>query len=150
MMEYPVVYDGCEVGTCTVQEQGLYWLLDCRCKFRSDRVERLYSGTTRLAVLEQQGDRMVCSRRLSKRSFPELPPRSGMFSLRPAEEHTPWEGYLLGRPCSGYRKGDMLLFPYAADQPCPCEPLICFFSVRDGFWQLDAREEWVKNEPVGL
>ncbi len=149
MMEYPVVHNGSEVGTCSMQEQGLYWLLECRCGFRSERVERLYSGTTRLAVLEQEGDRLVCRRRLSKRSFPELPPRSGVFSLCPMEAHVPWEGYLLGRKCSGFRKGDTLLFPYAADGPCPCEPLVCFFSVKDGFWQLPVMEEWVKNEPVG-
>ena len=149
MIEYPVVLDGHEIGACTIQEQGLYWLLECRCRLRSERVERLYCGNTRLAVLEQQGDRLVCSRRVSKRSFPELPPRSGMFSLKPMEMYTPWEGELLGRTCRGFRNGDTLLFPYDPDQPCPCEPLICFFSVQDGFWQLPVREEWMQKDPVG-
>ena len=148
MMEYPVVHDGHEIGTCAIQEQGLYWMLECRCMLRSDRVERLDSGTIRLAVLEQQGDHLVCSRKLSKRSHPELLPRSGVFSLRPVEEYTPWEGELLGRKCSGFRHGDMLLFPYAADQPCPCEALICLFTVQDGYWQLPVREEWLQKDPV--
>ncbi len=150
MMVYPVMHNGKEIGACTVSEQGLYWVLECRCRFRSERVERLYSGTTRLAVLEQQGERLVCSRRLSKRSFPDLPPRSGSFSLVPVETHMPWTGSLLGRPCEGFRKGDTLLFPYDAGQPCPCEPLICFFSVKDGFWQLPVREEWLQKDPVGM
>ena len=149
MMEYPVMHDGHEVGTCTVQEQGLYWVLTCRCHLRTDRVERLYSGTTKLAVLEQEGEQLCCSRRLSKRSFPEIPP-GGVFTLRPVEQYAPWEGELLGRACTGFRNGDILLFPYAADRPCPCEPLICFFAVRDGFWQLPAKEEWIKTEPVGI
>ena len=143
MMKYPVVFDGHEVGNCSVQEQGLYWVLDCQCSFCSDHVERLYSGTTRLAVLDQSGDQLVCRRRLSKRSYPEIPPENGRFSLRPVERYVPWEGELLGKKYRGFRREDVLLFPYHADQPCPCEPLICFFSVKDGFWQLPLKEEWI-------
>ena len=150
MMKFPVYFDGCEVGSCSVLDQGLYWMIDCACSFRSDHVERLYCGSNRLAVLEQSGDQLVCRRRLSKRSNPEIPPGNGYFSLRPVKPYEPWDGELLGKKYRGFRTEDTLLFPYHADQPCPCEPLICFFSVKDGFWQLPLREEWTKNEPVGV
>lgn len=136
-MEYPVVHMGQTVGHCTVTEQGLYWLVECQCEILSDRVERLYCGPTRLGVLERDGRNLTCRRRVSKASVPEL---SGAFSLSPYDV---WNGRLLQQPVQCRRQGDTLLFPYEADAPCPCEPLICFFEIKDGFWQLPARPEWL-------
>jgi len=149
MLEYPVVHEGREVGCCTLSEQGLYWVLECSCEVLSDRIERLYSGTKRLGVLEREGDRLFCRRRISKSSTPELPPGTGVFTLVPVEPNQPWHGYILGMELSGYREGDVLLFPYREDQPCPCEPLICFFEVRDGFWRLPMKEEWLHEKTDG-
>ena len=149
MKKYPVMYEGGEVGNCSLEEQGLYWLLECRCQVLSDRIERFYSGTKRLGVLEREGDCLYCRRRLSKSSTPELPPKSGVFTLTPVKTYDPWSGYLLGMELSGFQDGDMLLFPYDSSKPCPCEPLICFFEIRDGFWRLPKNEEWTWKKPDG-
>jgi len=148
-MEYPIIHQGQTVGCCTLSEQGLYWMLDCTCQILSDRVERLYCGTRRLGVLEREGDRLCCKRRLSKASTPELPPAGGFLTLEPTEAREPWSGTLLGQRVSCYREGNTLLFPYTAEEPCPCEPLICFFEVRDGFWRLPMQDEWLNEEPDG-
>ena len=136
-MEFPVVHLGQTIGKCTVTDQGLYWLIECQCEILSDRVERLYYGDARLGVLEKQGKILTCRRRLSKASAPSF---SGRFSLSPDEY---WEGTLLGQQVKCRREGDTLLFPYETDQPCPCEPLICFFEIKDGFWRLPVRKEWL-------
>ena len=149
MMEYPVVHEGRTVGCCTIAEQGLYWQISCSCDLLSDRIERLYCGTKRLGVLEREGDRLCCKKRISKSSTPELPPQSGVLTLTPMESYAPWSGLLLGQPVSCLRDGQMLLFPYREDEPCPCEPLICFFEVRDGYWRLPMNEEWINQKPDG-
>ena len=135
-MEYPVVHQGETVGNCIITEQGLYWYVDCTCRVLSDRIERLYCGTKRLGVLEREGENLTCRRRLSKASTPELPPKSGILTLTPEEPRTVWQGTLLGQELTGFQEGDHLLFPYDETKPCPCEPLICFFEVKDGFWRI--------------
>ena len=136
-MEYPVVHLGQTIGKCTVTEEGLYWHIHCECEILSDQVERLYCGDRKLGVLEKNGRLFTCHRKISKASCPQL---SDMFSLSPQEKPSKT---LLGKPADYVRQGDMLLFPYMEDQPCPCEPLICFFEIKDGYWRLPAREEWV-------
>ena len=145
MMEYPVIHNGQEIGCCQLTEQGLYWNLECSCAVVSDRVERIYCGTRRMGVLEREGERLHCRRRLSRASTPELPPSSGVFTLVPVESYSPWSGRILGKEISGFRDGNTLLFPYDPDQPCPCEPLICFFEIKDNFWRLPIHEEWLKK-----
>lgn len=135
-MEFPVVLDGKQVGRCELWEEGLYWKLVCVTPVFSDRVERLYCGTVRLGVLEKEGDQLTLRRRLSKSAYPMLPPRSGVLTLGPVEQPEVWEGYVLDQYLRGFRRGDTILFPYDPNGPCPCEPLICFFSIQDGFWQL--------------
>jgi len=135
-MEYPIVLEGRTVGNCRVEEQGLYWSLEAVCLLLSDRVERLYSGGRRLGVLEREDDHLILRRRVSRASYPELPPVSGVFSLRPTEQAALWSGTILDQPLTGFRQGAYLLFPYDGDQPCPCEPLFCFFEIKDGFWRL--------------
>ncbi len=142
MLEYPIVHQGKQVGSGRLQDDGLYWIVYGDCGLLSDRVERLYAGEARLGVLEREGDRLTCKRRLSKSSTPELPPKAGVFTLEPKKPLTPWKGRILDWELEGFREGDTLLFPYGADQPCPCEGLICFFSVRDGYWQLPLQPGW--------
>lgn len=144
-MDYPVLHHGNSVGNCSISDLGLYWELECVCSVCSDQVERIYSGMKRIGVLERQGDRLYCRRRVSKSSCPELPPKSGRLTLSPQPDREPWKGTLLGQPMEGYRENEMLLFPYAPDQPCPCEMLICFFEIRDGFWRLPANPEWISS-----
>ena len=136
-MEYPVVLEGKTVGSCVIEDQGLYWWLLCSCQRVSNRVERLYCGKKSVGVLLLEEDRLVLRRRLSKTSMPEFPPVSGVFSLRALSEAVSWSGTVLGYHLEGIRLDDILLFPYFADQPCPCEPLFCFFAIEDGFWKLD-------------
>ena len=135
-MDFPVIADGKIVGNCSLEEQGLYWQIRCTCQNYSDRVERLYCGSTKLGVLLLEETQLVLNRRVSKASMPMLPPVNGVFSLTPMEETYLWEGALAGILCSGFQAGQTLLFPYGADKPCPCEPLFCFFEIRDGFWRL--------------
>lgn len=135
-MDYPVILNNQPVGSCRLEEQGLYWTLECRCQVISDLVERLYCGTTRLGVLEREGEWLTLRRRLSRASYPMLPPRSGVLTLRPVEEAEPWEGWVLDQYLHSVCRGDTLLFPYDPNGPCPCEPLLCFFTIQDGFWQL--------------
>lgn len=135
-MDYPVILENEPVGECRLEEQGLYWALDCRCRLISNLVERLYCGTTRLGVLEKENGRLTLRRRLSRAAYPMLPPKSGVLTLRPVEEPEPWEGWVLDQYLRGVRRGDLLLFPYDSNAPCPCEPLLCFFTIRGGFWQL--------------
>ena len=138
-MEFPVVHLGQTIGKCTVTDQGLYWYIECECEILSDGIERLYCGDRRLGVLERNGSVLTCNRRISKASAPSL---SQVFSLSPQENR---QGTLLGKSVECRREGDMLLFPYAADQPCPCEPLICFFEVKNGFWRLPMKDEWFSS-----
>ena len=145
MMKYPVIYDGQEIGSCQLTEEGLYWSLECTCTVISDKVERIYCGTRRMGVLEREGDRLRCRRRLSRASTPELPPMSGVFTLVPVEPYRPWRGQILGKEISGFRDENFLLFPYDPGQPCPCEPLICFFAIKDNFWRLPIQEEWLQK-----
>lgn len=153
-MELPVMMHDEIVGTCDLEELGLYWNLNCKCKIISDRVERLYVGEKKLGVLEKMDDCLCVKRMLSKASCPELPPQRGYFTLHPEIPEVPmeeecqvketeqlqedelWEGEILGYWLKGKRVGDTLLFPYDEAQPCPCEALMCFFEVRDGFWRL--------------
>lgn len=146
-MDYPVMHEERLVGSCRIERQGLYWLVDCTCEILSDRVERLYCGQRRLGVLEREEDRLVCRRRISVSSAPELPPKTGVLTLSPVQEKERWEGKVLGKMLSGFREGNMLLFPYDAEQPCPCEPLLCFFEIRGGFWRLPIRDEWINEIP---
>ena len=139
-MEFPVVHGGQTVGSCTVTDDGLYWLVECQCEILSDGVERLYCGNRRIDVLERRGKIFTCRRRISKASLPEFP-GMGMFSTSPYEV---WEGRVLGEPIQCLRDGDTLLFSYQEDGPCPVEALICFFSVRDGFWRLPA--QWLSSD----
>ena len=118
-MDYPVIYNGAEIGRCTLEEQGLYWHLTCHCQAVSEQVERLYSGREKLGVLVPGAEGLSLQRRISKSSCRALPPENGQFSLAP-----------------GDAAGQTLRFPYSPDEPCPCPPLFCLFSVAEHFWQL--------------
>ena len=140
------------VGVCTLEDQGLYWRIRCKCNLLSDCVERLYAAERNLGVLEKEGNCLVLSRRLSKSSCPELPPESGVLTLQPVKLQEPepeseppvlepWEGTVQGYPLKGYYQDGCVLFPYKEDEPCPCEPLFCFFEVKDGYWRLPLKTD---------
>lgn len=142
-MEFPVLYQGRPVGTCQVEDLGLYWRFRCRCALLSDRVERLYWGSVRLGVLEREGKALTLDRRLSKQSLPGFPPEDGLLSLEPDLE--PWQGTVLD--CAlprGFQKREgnqtHLLFPFAPDRPFPCMPLFCFFRLDGPYWKLTLDE----------
>ena len=135
-MDIPIVREGKTIGNCVLEPCGLYWQVRARCELLSERVERLYCGARRLGVLEREENALVLRRQVSRASFPELPPKNGVMTLSPTEEAVPWSGAVLGYSLTGFRKGEFLLFPYASDQPCPCEPLFCFFEICNGFWRL--------------
>lgn len=135
-MEYPVIVKEKTVGSCVLEEQGLYWVVRCSCAYPSEQVERLYCGDRKVGVLEPDGDRLTLCKKLSRSAWPELPPSSGAFSLTPSAQPLPWKGEVLEIALEGLRRGDALLFPYDPRRPCPCEPLFCFFTIEDGFWKL--------------
>jgi len=143
-MELPVMMHGKNVGCCVLQESGLYWELQCRCDLVSDLVERIYVGEKKLGVLEKYENKLCMNKRVSKSSCPELPPVKGYFTLHPEVEEQPehscedeiWEGEILGYHLKGKRDGEWLLFPYDESEPCPCEPLLCYFEVKDGYWRI--------------
>lgn len=142
-LEYPVMKQGRTVGTCRVEEQGLYWHIHCRCELLSDRVERLYWGSVRLGVLEREGDFLTLDRRISRQSLPGFPPENGMLSLEPDLE--PWQGTVLDCPMpGGYLKREpgriKLLFPFSPERPFPCMPLFCFFELDGAYWSLPLDE----------
>ena len=146
-MELPVMMYEETVGSCSLEQMGLYWIIRCRCRILSDRVERLYAGEKKLGVLEKEGECLTLTRRISRSSCPELPPKSGVLTLHPVEEApalTPWEGTIQGYELRGFEKDDMLLFPYDPEEPCPCEPLFCFFEVSDGYWKLPKETDCLK------
>jgi len=138
-LEYPVIADGISVGTCQIEDLGLYWEVRCNCRCISDRVERLYCGKKVIGVLLLDEGRLVLRRRLSKVSVPELPPQNGLFSLRALPDVAQWSGSVFGHDLDGIKVEDDLCFPYYSDQPCPCEPLICFFKIDNGFWKLNLK-----------
>jgi len=137
-MDYPVYLNENNVGTCTLEKMGLYWKLQCSCMVISDRVERLYCGERRLGVLDKEGDRLTLRRMISVSSCPELPPKSGRLTLYPEKEQImePWEGEILGYVLKGYKDADTVLIPYSDSEPCPCEPLMCYFEIKDGYWRI--------------
>ena len=138
LMDFPVVSAGRTVGNCSVKEDNLYWELDCVCSCQNKKIDRLYCGSRNLGVLLPENDQLVLHRRISKSSVPEIPPITGVFSLEPIQGSIPWNGELAGIDCRGILLGDELLFPYEKTMPCPCEPLFCFFAIRDGFWRIPA------------
>ena len=137
-MDFPVVSAGRTVGNCSVKEDNLYWELDCICSCQIKKIERLYCGSRNLGVLLPENDRLVMKRKVSKSSAPEIPPFNGMFSLEPMQMTRPWDGKIAGIKCRGFLQGKDLLFPYDKTMPCPCEPLFCFFTIRDGYWRISA------------
>lgn len=153
-MDLPVKLHNVIVGKCSLEEKGLYWSLQCRCELVSDKVERLYVGEKKLGVLEKDGDTLFVKRMVSKSSYPELPPQRGYLTLHPQTEEMienetkqTWEGDIMGNHLVGIRDGDEVLFPYDPTQPCPCEPLVCFFEIRDGFWRIPIKQT-IKNETL--
>ena len=149
-MELPVMLNEKNIGTCILEDVGLYWRIQCKCELVSDKVERIYVGEKKMGVLEKVGDYLTMKRMVSKASYPELPPEIGYLTLYPQKKELPmnavqevdvgeqdlWEGEILGYQLKGRKEGEYILFPYDEALPCPCEPLMCFFEIRDGYWTI--------------
>lgn len=73
-------------GTVTVTAQGLYWVIQCRCRLYSDVMQNLVVRTggnyTILGLLVPEGGSYYLRTRIAKK---ELPKFDG-FSLRPRHE----------------------------------------------------------------
>jgi len=142
MLQFLVRDGASTIGSCCLQREGLYWRLRCSCDM-TDRVLRLYAGVRCVGVPQPVDGRLELERRLSCDGWPELPPKAGFFTVSPME---PWQGTAAGLPLPAglCRRSDeitQVFFPFAEDQPCPCMPLLCFFSIRDGYWQLKLDRE---------
>ncbi len=142
-MKWEVLYHDRPVGWCDLQEDGLYWKLTCRCQAVSGRIERLYWNGRCLGVLERQGEQLTLERRFSKVSAPGIPSETRLPTL---EREELWQGSVLDcpmPPCIRTWKnyGSLLSFPFSDASPCPCPPLVCFFTVRDGFWLMKLDED---------
>lgn len=142
-MKWNVVSENRTVGWCELQEDGLYWKLHCSCQAVSDHIQRLYWNGRCLGVLERQGELLVLQRRFSKASAPDLPPENRLPTLEPEER---WRGNVMDcqvpdcvRTWKNY--GSLLSFPFSDTSPCPCPPLVCFLTVRDGFWLMKLDED---------
>lgn len=123
-MELSVMYQGEPVGVCHVEELGLYWNLSCRCRLLSDRVQRLYWKSNRLGVLEREGDSLTLSRRIAKRQLPGFPTEDLTLYLQP-----PVQLLDCWLPPAREKNG-CLWYPFDPQQPFPCMPLACFFSLK--------------------
>lgn len=99
-MEYPIQYQGKEIGTLTAAEDGLYWQLTAWCRREAPGVQRLYgvSGlrSEAFGVLGPAGNNLHLHRRLSRHSCPKLPERWIMG--REQEGFLPWVGTLEDQP----------------------------------------------------
>lgn len=73
---YPLLLDGEEVGALTVSRDGLYWVFDARCTPRTELVRLSVfgeDGEGYLGVMEPCGEKLVLTKRLSKRAIAGFP-----------------------------------------------------------------------------
>ncbi len=93
-MEYPIIYQGTEIGQITVEEDGLYYRLSARCAEPDRGIWRLWGcfglESCCLGVCIPESDGLGLEKRVSRRSWRELPT---CFVLgREAEGFQPWRG----------------------------------------------------------
>ena len=122
------------IGTCRVEDLGLYWELHCSCHWSSDQVERLYWREHRLGVLERERDQLIMNRRIPKSKLPGFPEKDEPLHLHACRT-------VLGCHLPPAREENgKLWYPWREDAPFPCMPLACLFSVeetnRGYYWTL--------------
>ena len=98
-MEYSIFYQGAEIGSVTVESDGLYYRLSAACAEPGHGVWRLWGcfGTDSrcLGVLFPGTGGLRLERRVSRHGWPVLP---DCFVLgREAEGFRPWRGILEGQ-----------------------------------------------------
>ena len=136
-MEFMVMVQGRPAGVCTVEEQGLYWKLECAFDHPPAEGVRLFLCGRSLGLAERTGERWQLLRRVSKVSFPELStPGESVLALKPSAERVQILDYILEGYLEQSSQGGVFRAPCLADAPHPCMGLFCFFSVENGFWTL--------------
>ncbi len=98
-MEYPIIYQGAEVGTLTVSEDGLYWQFSAWTEPFAEGVQRLFGcygdASVCFGVFAPAGKALSLHRRLSRRAFPDLPKR--WTAGRECGGFLPWSGEVEGQ-----------------------------------------------------
>ena len=101
--EMTVYYEGTAVGTAAVETEGLYRVVDCRCRISTDQVLRAYADTGDgpfcLGVLVPEAGELRLRRRFAKSAFPARP--SAVTVSGPEGTWRSWTGELAGVPISG-------------------------------------------------
>ena len=96
ILEYPTYYQGVEIGQVRLAEDGLYYCLSARCAEPGPGFWRLWGcfgpESRCLGVCVPGPDGLSLERRISRRSWPELP---AAFVLgREIEGFRPWRGMI--------------------------------------------------------
>ena len=98
-MEYPILYQGREVGRLTAAQDGLYWQLTAWCESFAQGVQRLYGAMEFSArpfgVLAPAGSGLSLHRRISRHTCPKLPEL--WTAGRELQGFRPWRGSLEGQ-----------------------------------------------------
>lgn len=145
MHTVPILQGSREIGTVSVQEEGLYLRFAARTYRCFDGIYRAYlqfeNGERLLGVMEPSSSGMRCVRCFAKQQLCGLGALQSV-ALRTKEEAC-WQSYdgrLPGTfasqiPKEGAiqcREGDMTLIalPYAVDAPFPLSELFCLASIR--------------------
>jgi len=144
-MELNVYARGNVVGTCTIEDQGLYWTVHCICRKYTAQPVRLYGAGCNLGIIEPQRDHLVLHRKVSKSGLPGFPPKTECV-LRPVTETTVEVcGIRLSGDVADEECGTNLYIPFENDQTHPCISLMCFWYLRNGFWVLSLNN---RGEPT--
>ena len=144
-MELNVCARGEVIGTCTVEDQGLYWSVYCICRKYTTQLVRLCGAGCNLGIAEPEGDHLILRKKVSKCGLPGFPPRKECV-LRPvAETAVDVCGIRLSGDVEEEIGGTKLYIPFENNRPHPCMALMCFWSLRNGFWIMHMND---RGEPV--
>ena len=103
MAEITMMYEGTQVGTAQITQEGLYYLVDCRCSIPSSEVLRAYAeqeegSAVCLGVLVPEDGTLCLRRRFSRSAFPANPTS---ITVAGAEgTWRDWSGDVAGVPIS--------------------------------------------------
>ena len=95
-MDYPIFYQGTEIGQIRIAEDGLYYALSARCNEPGQGIWRLWGcfglESRCLGVCIPASDGLGLEKRVSRRSWPGSP--EAFVLGREAEDFRPWQGVL--------------------------------------------------------
>ena len=136
-MQVKVYERGQEVGRCRVNDEGLYWYLECECDQKSDELMGLFGAGHYLGLPERIGNRYYLRRRIAKKAVPHFTQKAEAIQLLP---RTQKNVTVFGKSLTGYIEWEesksYLRIPCSDAQPHPCMSLFCFFEYENGFWLL--------------